>query len=142
MIWIYGVALLINLAAGIGLARSGWGLAGIASGTLISYLFCSIALLYFSYRQLGESRTAVSYKIAGLLFPAFLAISIIEIIPAYLAKDFSAGAILAVRGAGIIAYSIFILEKIKAHIGLDQIAAWIKKSPDAENDESNMEVAP
>lgn len=77
----YGIAAAINLAVSYFLCRLGWGLVGIAAGTVIAYAACSFMLLHFAFRELHEPWPVFTGKILQLLAPAGLALSFSFLFP-------------------------------------------------------------
>ncbi|MBI3321448.1 MAG: polysaccharide biosynthesis C-terminal domain-containing protein [Candidatus Omnitrophica bacterium] len=66
---VYGIAIATNVVASAAFASCGWGLGGIAWGTLLAYGVCASGLLRMVFRHLGESAQEIRARFVMLYWP-------------------------------------------------------------------------
>jgi O-antigen/teichoic acid export membrane protein len=130
-LWIYASAIPVNVSIGIFLAHHGWGLAGIATGTLASYFICSIALLTFSYHELGDSFSKCTRQIAKFFFPAACVILLMTLIPELLRNSVDSGTLLGYRCLALTLYGGIVYFQISRQIGFKSLLTQLQKKPHA-----------
>jgi len=101
----YIAAVLVHLAVSTTLAFYGWGLVGIATGTLVAYAVCATELLIFVFLKFGEPMMTVFRRIGSLYLPSALVFGVTVVVPFGLPKilpEISPNAVMAVEGVGIV----------------------------------------
>ncbi len=83
---LYWLAIAANLAVSFWLVPHGWGLVGIALGTMAAYIVCCTGLLLFVMRRLGWSMQAAMVRIVALYTPAVIMSAITAGLPALMTR--------------------------------------------------------
>jgi len=117
----YVIAIVTNLLVGWTLAHYGWGLIGIAFGTVIAYVVCCTELLVFALRRLGWSGRQIATRIILLYVPTLVAwVGTVEL-PQVVARvmGWPAQAIWAVRLVAVAGFVAAVVAQLRRHAHRD-----------------------